>query len=90
MVEKIVHSQSACVIGRFDSVGQLSGLLGHNNPTTVYAWLRRGTIPSAQWPGLLKVALSAGISLTPSDFIAHLFEHKFVRDAWPEQASAVL
>lgn len=58
------------IILKFGGVRPLARQLGLP-PTTVSSWKERGSIPDSKKAIVLEGAISAGFSLSPSDFFPH-------------------
>lgn len=56
------------IANRFGGQRPLARWLGHENPTTVSGWCRRGRVPMAQVPLILDAAQRAGVKVELEDF----------------------
>jgi len=64
-------TQSTHIISLFGGIRPLAKALGHNNPSTVQGWLRRGYIPARQQAAVLDAAKRADIPFTTREFFFH-------------------
>lgn len=63
------ETQVDSFIKRFGSQSKLARALGHNNPTTVQSWRRKGFIPSDQEQHVFDVCKIHNIDVTIHDFV---------------------
>ena len=61
----------ASVIIKFGGVRAMARALGHEYPTRVQGWKRRGVIPVRQQYTVLQAAQRAGLDIGPLDLMPH-------------------
>jgi len=61
-------TQAERIIARFGGLTKLARALGHEHPTTVQGWKKRGVIPARQQGKVLDAATANGVALEPADF----------------------
>ena len=67
-------SQAEKIIAKFGGVRPLARALGHNNPSTVQGWTRRGYVPAWHQRAVLQAAQREQVDLKPE----HFFEFEAV------------
>lgn len=56
------------IIERFGGVSKLAAILGHDYPTRVQGWKKRGVIPAKAQADVLRAARNNAVDLEPADF----------------------